>query len=98
MELAARPGTPVRAPAAGKVALVGELPGFERVVVLDHGGGYLTLLGRLVAVEVRDGQDVAAGAVLARVAPKRIDDGLGPTAYLELRHGDRPIDPTPYLR
>ena len=98
VELSARPGTPVRAPAAGKVAYVGELPGFERVVVLDHGGGYLSLVGRLVAIEARPGDDVAAGQVLGRVAPKRSDDGLGPTAYLELRHGDRPIDPTPYLR
>ena len=42
----------VRAIAPGKVAMVGELPGFDEVVVIDHGGGYLSLTGRLLAVQV----------------------------------------------
>jgi septal ring factor EnvC (AmiA/AmiB activator) len=88
----------VVAVAAGRVSFVGSLPGFDEVVVLDHGGGYLSLTGRLVAVGVADGQEVEAGTTLGHAAPKTVDDGLGRTIYFEIRHGRRPIDPLPFLR
>lgn len=97
VELDARLDEPVRAPAAGRVVMVAELPGFEQVVVIDHGEQQLSLLGRLWKVTAAEGEAVEAGAVIGHVAPKAVDDGLGPTAYLELRYGDKPIDPTPRL-
>jgi murein hydrolase activator len=98
VELAAKPNDPVVAIAPGEVVLVGALPGFERVVVLDHGGGYLSLTARLLSVTVHEGDTLEAGALLGRVGAKAVSDGLGTTAYLEIRHGQRPIDPDPYLR
>ena len=98
VELAAAPNDAVRALAPGRVALVGALPGFERIVVVDHGGGYLSLTARLLTINVAEGDDVEAGAVLGRVGAKAVPDGLGTTAYVEIRHGQRPIDPRPYLR
>ncbi len=97
LELRARPHDEVEAIAAGKVAMVGELPGYEQVVILDHGGGYLSLTGRLTGVTVAEGDEVEAGQVLGHTAPKVLDDGLGRTVYLEIRHGERPIDPGPAL-
>lgn len=97
VELAARRDEEVRAPAAGRVVMVAELPGFEQVVVIDHGAQQLSMLGRLWKVTVAEGDELEAGQVIARVAPKALDDGLGTTAYLELRHGDKPVDPTPRL-
>ena len=98
VELAARRDEEVRAPAAGRVVMVAELPGFEQVVVIDHGAQRLSMLGRLWKLTVAEGDDVEAGAALGRVAPKALDDGLGTTAYLELRHGDKPVDPAPRLK
>jgi len=97
VELAARRDAQVRAPAAGRVVMVAELPGFEQVVVIDHGAQRLSMLGRLWKLTVAEGDDVDAGAAIGRVAPKALDDGLGTTAYFELRHGDKPVDPTPRL-
>lgn len=97
VELAARPDEQVRAPAAGRVVMVAELPGFEQVVVLDHGAQQLSMLGRLWKVTVAEGDALEAGQALARVAPKALDDGLGTTVYLELRYGDKPIDAAPRL-
>lgn len=98
VELAAKPNDAIKALAPGEVVFVGALPGFERVVVVDHGGGYLSLTARLLTVHVEEGETLEAGAVLGRVGPKAVDDGLGTTVYVELRHGQRPIDPEPYLR
>jgi murein hydrolase activator len=97
VELKARRDEDVRAPAGGHVVMVADLPGFERVVVIDHGEQELSMLGRLWKVTVAEGDRVAAREVIGSVAPKAIDDGLGTTAYLELRHGDKPVDPTPRL-
>lgn len=98
VELLAKPNDPVKAIAPGEVVLVGALPGFERVVVIDHGGGYLSLTARLLSVVVEEGETIEGGAVLGRVGAKAVADGLGTTAYLEIRHGQRPIDPERYLR
>lgn len=97
VELAARRDAQVRAPAAGRVVMVAELPGFEQVVVIDHGAQQLSMLGRLWKLTVAEGDDVAEGETIARAAPKALDDGLGTTVYLELRHGDMPVDPAPRL-
>ena len=98
IELQAKAGRSVKSIAAGSVAFVGALPGFDQVVVIDHGGGYLTLTGRLLDLSVAEGGAVEAGQAIGRVAPAEPGRALGSTAYLELRHGERPIDPTPYLR
>jgi hypothetical protein len=97
VELAARTSEAVRCMAAGRVEHVSSLPGYEQVVVIDHGAGQYSLTARLWRVELQEGQQVEAGAIVGRVAPKGIDDGLGTTVYIELRHGEKPIDPTPYL-
>lgn len=98
VELVAKAGEQVRAIAPGQVAMVGALPGFERIVVIDHGGGYLSLTARLLTIDVEEGQEIEAGDVIGRVGPKAVADGLGTTVYVEIRHGQRPIDPRPYLR
>lgn len=98
VELQARRNERVRAMAGGRVVMVTTLPGYEQVVVIDHGGGQYTLTARLWQVEVAEGDEVDGGEVIGRVAPKSIDDGLGRTVYIELRHGEKPLDPTPYLR
>ena len=98
IELEARAGRSVHSIAEGRVAFVGALPGFDQVVVIDHGGGYLTLTGRLLDLSVSEGDTVESGQPIGRVAPAEPGRALGSTTYLELRHGERPIDPTPYLR
>jgi septal ring factor EnvC (AmiA/AmiB activator) len=84
--------------ADGRVVMVTALPGFENVVVLDHGGGQYTLTARLWDIGVEEGQELEGGDLLGRVAAKPLDDGLGSTVYIELRHGEKPVDPTQYLK
>ena len=98
VELDARRDEPVRAMADGRVVMVTALPGYEDVVVLEHGGGQYTLTARLWDIAVEEGQEVEGGDLLGRVASKSFDDGLGSTVYIELRHGEKPVDPTQYLK
>lgn len=97
VELVAARDERVVAMAQGRVVLVTELPEFGGAVVIEHGGGQYSLTARLWKISVQPGDAVEAGAQLGRVAPKPIDDGLGATVYVELRHGEKPVDPEPYL-
>jgi murein DD-endopeptidase MepM/ murein hydrolase activator NlpD len=97
VELAAKRDEQVVAIAAGRVVLVSELPDYGGTVIIDHGGGQYSLTARLWKIAAVEGGTVEAGAPVGHVAPKAIDDGLGITVYLELRHGEKPVDPAPYL-
>lgn len=97
VELAADRDERVVAMAPGRVVLVTELPEFGGAVVIEHGGGQYSLSARLWKIAVQAGDAVQPGTELGRVAPKAIDDGLGTTVYVELRHGEKPVDPEPYL-
>jgi murein DD-endopeptidase MepM/ murein hydrolase activator NlpD len=97
VEIAARRDEDVVAIAPGRVVLVTQLPDYGGAVVVDHGGGQYSLTARLWKIDAVEGTRVETGTRLGRVAAKAIDDGLGTTVYLELRHGERPVDPAPYL-
>jgi murein hydrolase activator len=97
IELRAPVRAQVRALAAGRVVLVSPMPGFGEVVAIDHGDGRFSLTGRLWQIAVEAGQTIDRGDVIGRVAPKAQDDGLGSTVYVELRDGERPVDPAPLI-
>ena len=79
IELQANAGRSVKSIAAGTVAFVGALPGFDQVVVIDHGGGYLTLTGRLLDLSVAEGDAVEAGQAHRPRGSRRA--GAGPGQY-----------------
>lgn len=82
----------VIAPAAGRIAYAGKFRGYGMIVIIDHGGGWTSLVAGLGLVSVRVGETVAQGAPLGR-APA----GDDPRVTVELRRRDRPVDMTPLL-
>ncbi|WP_066808173.1 murein hydrolase activator EnvC family protein [Sphingomonas asaccharolytica] len=81
-------GADIAAPAAGKVLFAGPFRDYGRIVVIDHGGGWSTVLIGLGTLSVTAGQRVGQGALLG-AAPQGEDRQV--TA--ELRRKGRPIDP-----
>ncbi len=67
LDIAAATGTPVAAPAPATVALTGDFFFSGNVVLLDHGGGLITMYGHLDRIDVKDGQDLARGDVVGTV-------------------------------
>jgi murein DD-endopeptidase MepM/ murein hydrolase activator NlpD len=57
-------GTPVRAPGAGTVLFAGPLRLAGGTVVIDHGQGVVSVLHHLASTSVREGEALAAGAVV----------------------------------
>ncbi len=67
MDIVAPPGTPIVAPADGRVVYSGWKPGFGRTVEIDHGYGIHTFYGHCRTLKVSAGKYVKRGEVIATV-------------------------------
>jgi murein DD-endopeptidase MepM/ murein hydrolase activator NlpD len=91
MDLRAKTGTPVRAPAAGRVVLAGSLYFSGKTIVLDHGLGLTTLYAHLSRMLVKKDDMVKKGQVIGRVgATGRV---TGPHLHWGLKFGEARVDP-----
>ena len=90
LTIVTQPGAAVIAPAAGRVAYAGPFRSYGTIVILDHGGGWTTLVTGLGATSVAVGAQVAQGAAIGS-APRRDD----PQVTVELRRRDRSVDMVP---
>ena len=77
----------VMAPADGTVKFADSFKGFGRVIIMSHKNGYNTVMTNLGEIDVVVGQDVLAGEPIGRM------DSTKSEMYLEVRRGDKAIDP-----
>lgn len=84
-------GRSVVAAAPGRVVYAGPgLAGYRHLVIVEHGGGYLSAYSLNVDPEVGEGTDLGAGARLAAVGGTTATDGR---FHFEVRRHGAPIDP-----
>jgi len=95
MVIGASSGTTVRAPAPGRVLYSDWLPGLGLLLVLDHGGGIMSLYGHNEQLYRKVGDQVARGDVLSVVGDTGVEGKSG--IYLEFRSGKQPVDPLNWL-
>ncbi|MEN0065225.1 MAG: M23 family metallopeptidase [Myxococcota bacterium] len=91
IDLAAPKGSPIRVVRAGRVTRAHEVPGYGRLVVVDHGRGLETRYAHCDDIHVAVGDDVAAGTVLGTVGST--GRSTGPHLHFEVRQDGTPIDP-----
>ncbi|WP_028795700.1 murein hydrolase activator EnvC family protein [Thalassobaculum salexigens] len=92
--LRTRPGALAIAPHDGIVLYAGPFEGFGRILIIEHGDGYHTLLAGLARVDLSVGSHVLAGEPVGAMAAA---GDAAPELYLELRHNGDPIDPLPWF-
>ncbi len=90
--LAPAGGAQVVAPAAGRVAFAGTYRGYGRIVIIEHSGGWTSLVTGLARTDVLVGEDLVAGAPLGVAEPGR------PEVILELRRDGTPVNPLEFTR
>jgi murein DD-endopeptidase MepM/ murein hydrolase activator NlpD len=89
-------GTSVRAAESGTVVYSGDgLKGYGNLVLIKHPNGFVTAYGNNGELDVKRGDKVARGQVIAKSG----DTGNvnSPQLHFELRKGSTPVDPTSYL-
>lgn len=92
----ANEGADVKSVATGRVVFADWLRGFGNLIILDHGGGYMSLYGNNQAVFKQVGDNVQAGDTIASVGNSGGNETSG--LYYELRRQSHPFDPLSWSR
>ena len=88
-------GTRVKAVHHGRVVFADWLRGYGLVLILDHGGGYLSLYGHNDSLLREPGEWVGTGEAVALAGSS---GGNGETGlYFAIRHQGRSVDPISWL-
>lgn len=87
-------GSDVHVVLDGKVAFAGAMPGYDQVVVVEHGSRSYSLYGRMGRVGVRAGDSVKADQVIGTSSTR---DEKGRNFYFEVRKNGKPINPESVL-
>lgn len=95
IDISAPKGTPVLAPAAGRVVDVSTRSGYGKMVTLDHGHGVVTRYAHNDKILVRVGQWVKRNEKIALVGNTGI--ATAPHLHYEVIFRGRPVDPRTYI-
>jgi murein hydrolase activator len=86
IRLAVAPSARIIAPAAGKIAYAGRYRSFGNIMIIDHGGGWTTLITNIEELGAARGANVAQGAYIGSAGADT------PEIMIELRRYGRTID------
>jgi murein DD-endopeptidase MepM/ murein hydrolase activator NlpD len=92
IDIAAAPGTPVKAAADGTVAAITSDANQVPIIVVRHPDNVLTVYANVDKIAVNKGDTVRRGQTLAALR-----DGSNAYVHFEVREGFDSVDPAPYL-
>ncbi|MCJ2179845.1 murein hydrolase activator EnvC family protein [Novosphingobium album (ex Hu et al. 2023)] len=90
--LAPRANAQVVSPAPGRVAFAGPYRGYHRIIIIEHAGGWTSLVTGLARLDVAVGDNVVAGSPVGMTGPGT------PQVVVELRRDGEPVNPLQYIR
>jgi murein DD-endopeptidase MepM/ murein hydrolase activator NlpD len=95
IDIGARIGTPVKAPARGTVLFAGRVPEYGISLVIDHGNDIKSLYGHLSRLLVTQSQRVERGQTVALTG--NTGRSSGPHLHYEILVLGRAVNPRTYL-
>jgi murein hydrolase activator len=95
MFIKAPEGTEVHAAGPGRVAYADWQRGYGNLIIIDHGGAYLSIYANNQSLLKRAGDMVKAGEPIATAGNTGGNEESG--VYLELRYQGKPFDPTTWI-
>lgn len=96
IDLKAKRGTPIKAPANGVVEFAGRHGrGYGNLIILDHSYGFQTRYAHLKKTKVKNGQFVKKGEVIGYVGNTGLS--TGPHLHYEVRFIGRMLNPKNFL-
>jgi len=95
IDIANKAGTPIIAPADGRVEKVTRYKKLGRVVVINHGYGFKTTYGHLSEAKVRVGQRVKRGDLIALIGSTGYS--TGPHLHYQVTRNGKYLDPLTYI-
>ncbi|HWK60056.1 MAG TPA: M23 family metallopeptidase [Eoetvoesiella sp.] len=95
LDFAAPRGTPIRAASGGVVTEAGRVSGYGKMVEINHGNGLVTRYAHASRLDVKVGDIVEKGQVIANVGTT--GRSTGPHLHFEVRMAGHPLNPTLFL-
>lgn len=96
IDIPAPTGTNIVAGSVGDVIHSGNLGGYGKVIMIDHGGGIVTLYAHNSRLIAKVGDIVARGDVVAKAGSTGLS--TGPHLHFEVRKDGKYQDPMPWLK
>ncbi len=96
LDIAVPTGTPVKASADGRVTFAGWNGGYGILVIIDHGNNIETRYAHNSRLNVKVGQTVSRGDVVAYSG--NTGNSTGPHVHFEIRQRNNPLNPQTYLK
>ena len=95
VDIAARSGTPIIAPAYGVVSYIGYGESYGKLLAIDHGYGVVTRYAHNSSIKVKIGDKVKRNQVVAFVG--NTGRSTGPHLHYEVRVNGVPVNPKNYI-
>ena len=95
LDFAAPRGTPIVAASGGVVTEARYVPGYGKLVEINHGNGLVTRYAHASSISVKLGEVVSKGQQIARVGTT--GRSTGPHLHYEVRIAGHPLDPTLFM-
>ena len=95
LDIGADYGDPVHAADSGTVVYAGWMGGYGNAVMIDHGGGMVTLYGHNSSITVGEGEQVSKGQTIALAGST--GNSTGPHCHFEVRIHGEVVSPLQYL-
>ena len=95
LDIGAGQGATIVAAGDGDVIYAGVNGGYGNCVMINHGGGVVTLYGHMQSISVGYGQHVSKGQTIGKVGSTGV--ATGPHLHFEIRINGSQTDPAPYF-
>jgi len=96
IDIPAPTGTPITAASEGTVIFADWLGGYGKAIMVDHGGGIVTLYGHNSSITASVGKKVKRGDTIAKAGST--GNSTGPHSHFEVRKNGAYVDPLPWLK